>query len=141
MAIIRVCFVIFSLVLLSTIPSEKELFFISRIAFYSMLVLDFINLIRFNAGSKRQMAITGAIITGIITFIDIFGWAKFIIVNSSDKLVGNSEYILMRIFPDVPLEGYIVSSSIVTIIVVFWEVWIEFKRNTIIVGKKAEEAA
>jgi hypothetical protein len=110
---LRFLFILFSLILLSEIPSNEGVFFKARLAFYGMLLLDYINLYRSNKGYEKHYACFGLAVTAFICLVDILGLVNFIQLN--DGILGpNEKYILMKWFPSVTLAQYIVTFSLAT---------------------------
>jgi hypothetical protein len=110
----RLILIIISLILISEIPSSESVFFKARLAFYGMLLLDYINLFKSNKGFEKHFSGFGLTITGLICLIDCFGLFNFIELKNN-MLSPNSKYILMSWFPKISLTHYIVSLSFVTI--------------------------
>ncbi|PGO26329.1 hypothetical protein CN982_18530 [Bacillus cereus] len=145
MGVIRVLFIIWSLILVSNVPDDPASFFGTRFVFYGMLLLDFIN-VRMLARETYDKLISkiGIIICSLILVIDFSGLCKFIIYYKNEKeilyLTINKSYSLLKYIPDVKIETYIVLSAIITIIVSGWELVYNVNRDRKTKGKTGQKA-
>ncbi|MGD6879280.1 hypothetical protein [Bacillus infantis] len=128
MVLLRLAFIALGLIFLSEIPSSEKVFFNARFAFYGMLVLDFINIYKSNQGFEKHYAGIGLSITGIITFCDLLGILDIIILDKG-IISANEKYTLLSWVPNISVDAYIVSFSLVTVFFCAAELILIYVRN------------
>jgi hypothetical protein len=137
--IIRILLIGLSLILLSEIPSTESVFFKARIAFYAMLFLDYINMFKSNNGFEKHFSGFGAGIIGLICVVDTFGLFNFI--QLSEGIISpNNQYILMKWFPTITFDQYVISLSLLTAFLSGFELILKFGRY-LGIGEKQGKAA
>ncbi|MCY9034709.1 hypothetical protein [Bacillus inaquosorum] len=134
MAVLRIGFIVISIIMISNIPSiNTDTIFTSRFVFHGMLLLDYINLHKYNKGSFGQIvAVAGIVGTGIFIFLDLSGLFKFLMLKNSNGhyfIVGNHDYTFLRWIPSFSLENYIVITGLLIIFIAIAELFHSFTRT------------
>lgn len=108
---IRVVLVAASLISVSTMPtgpSDTTNYFSSRLIFFVMLLVDYMNVAYFNRGVERFIGIIGSIFVLVITFFELLGLQEYLLLDfSKDKIyfVGNSTNFITQ-YIDLNLNIY-----------------------------------
>lgn len=131
MGCIRIAFIIFSLVIMSNTPDEEITFFTTRIIFFGMLLLDYVNIKRFaHTKYEKFVGYFGIITFGVFVFFDAMGLFNFMHFDQDAKfLIANNANLLMGYFGPIKLDTYLIFTTIFTMVVSFFELGYNMKRD------------
>ncbi|CRK80323.1 hypothetical protein [Neobacillus massiliamazoniensis] len=128
LVILRLIFILVSLIYLSEIPSAEKVFFNARFAFNAMLFIDAINLFKANEGFEKYYAAFGIGILGLITFIDWLGVMDIIVLHAG-KIGPSEKFTLLHWVPSITVDKYIQTFSFFTLFFSAAELVLIFFRN------------
>lgn len=142
-AIFRLVLIGLNLLLINFEPEtevEIRLFFASRLVFFLMLIIDYVNVAYYNKELERKIGIAGIIVAILCVIVDGMGFFNFLVLEIGKNgytITGNPDNFLTSWIKPFPAIIYIFSSWVAVIGILGIEVFNHGKRA--IPRQKSEE--